>query len=186
VRLQGAKRHAAERGELRFPLPVGLVYDAEGNTIVDPDEEVQAAISDLFKAFAQAGSAYGVVGVFKDRRFPRRAYGGAWAGELRWGRLTHSRVVGVLQNPSYAGAYVFGRYRSQRTVRPDGALRVGDPDSGPSPRLHQLGAVPGQRAAPRREQQPQRPAPATRGSGAVSGDLALRCLRRVDDDASPP
>ena len=51
VRLQGAKRHAAERGELRFPLPVGLVYDAEGQTIIDPDEEVQAAIADLFKAF---------------------------------------------------------------------------------------------------------------------------------------
>jgi DNA invertase Pin-like site-specific DNA recombinase len=84
VRLQGAKRHAAERGELHFPLPVGLLYDDEGQTIIDPDQEVQAAIGDLFKAFVQTGSAYGVVGIFKNRRFPRRAYGGAWAGELRW------------------------------------------------------------------------------------------------------
>ncbi len=122
VRLQGAKRHAAERGELRFPLPVGLVYDAEGNTIIDPDEEVRAAIADVFKAFRQTGSAYGVVGAFVGRRFPRRAYGGAWAGELRWGRLTHARVRGVLRNPSYAGAYVFGRYRYRRLVRPDGAI----------------------------------------------------------------
>jgi DNA invertase Pin-like site-specific DNA recombinase len=122
VRLQGAKRHAAERGELRFPLPVGLVYDIEGNTIIDPDEEVRAAIADVFKAFGQTGSAYGVVGVFRGRRFPRRAYGGAWAGELRWGRLTHARVRGVLRNPSYAGAYVFGRYRYHRVVRPDGAI----------------------------------------------------------------
>jgi DNA invertase Pin-like site-specific DNA recombinase len=122
VRLQGAKRHAAERGELHFPLPVGLVYDEEGQTIIDPDEEVQAAIGDLFKALVQTGSAYGVVGAFKNRRFPRRAYGGAWAGELRWGRLTHARVVGVLSNPSYAGAYVFGRYRSRRVLRPDGTI----------------------------------------------------------------
>jgi len=122
VRLQGAKRHAAERGELHFPLPVGLIYDAEGQTIIDPDEEVHAAIADVFRAFVQTGSAYGVVGIFKNRRFPRRAYGGAWAGELRWGRLTHARVIGVLCNPSYAGAYVFGRYRSQRTVRPDGSI----------------------------------------------------------------
>jgi DNA invertase Pin-like site-specific DNA recombinase len=122
VRLQGAKRHAAERGELRFPLPVGLVHDADGRTIVDPDEEVQAAIADVFKAFAQTGSAYGVVGAFTGRRFPRRAYGGAWAGELRWGRLTHARVRGVLRNPSYAGAYVFGRYRYRRLVRPDGTI----------------------------------------------------------------
>jgi DNA invertase Pin-like site-specific DNA recombinase len=121
-RLQGAKRAAAERGELRFPLPVGLVYDEEGQTIIDPDQEVQAAIGDLFAAFEQTGSAYGVVGVFKGRRFPKRAYGGAWAGELRWGALTHPRVLGVLSNPCYAGAYVFGRYRSRRAVRPDGTI----------------------------------------------------------------
>jgi len=122
VRLQGAKRHAAERGELRFPLPVGLVYDQDGQTIIDLDQEVQAAIGDVFKAFRQTGSAYGAVGVFAGRRFPRRAYGGAWAGELRWGRLTHARVRGVLRNPSYAGAYVFGRYRYRRLVRPDGTI----------------------------------------------------------------
>ena len=125
-RLQGAKRAAAERGELRFPLPVGYVYDDEGLTVIDPDEQVRAAVADLFSAFEQSGSAYGVVGVFQSqgRLFPRRAYGGAWAGELRWGRLTHARVLGVLSNPAYAGAYVYGRYRSRRLVSPDGAIRT--------------------------------------------------------------
>ena len=64
-RLQGAKRAAAERGELRFPLPVGLVYDDEGQTVIDPDEQVRAAVADLFAAFEQTGSAYGVVGAFE-------------------------------------------------------------------------------------------------------------------------
>jgi DNA invertase Pin-like site-specific DNA recombinase len=120
-RLQGAKRHAAERGELRCPLPVGYLYDEDGHTIIDPDREVQAAIGDLFEAFAQAGSAYGVVGVFKGRRFPKRAHGSAWS-ELRWGALTLARVVRILSNPCYAGAYVSGRYRSRRVVAPDGAI----------------------------------------------------------------
>jgi DNA invertase Pin-like site-specific DNA recombinase len=124
-RLQGAKRAAAERGELRFPLPVGLVYDDEGETVIDPDEEVRSAVADLFAAFDATGSAYGVVGAFSGRRFPRRAFGGAWAGELRWGRLTHSRVLGVLSNPAYAGAYVYGRFRSRRLVSPDGTIRAG-------------------------------------------------------------
>ncbi len=123
-RLQGARRAAAERGELRFPLPVGYVYDDDGRIVLDPDEEVRAAIADVFACFEQTGSAYAVVGAFAQRRFPARAYGGAWAGQLRYGRLTHSRAQTVLRNPAYAGAYVFGRRRSRRRVDPDGTIHA--------------------------------------------------------------
>ena len=123
-RLQASKRAAAERGQLRTPLPVGYVYDEADEIVIDPDAEVQAAIRDLFAAFTASGSAYGVVAAFDDRRFPLRAYGGAWAGQLRWGRLTHARVLGVLHNPCYAGAYVHGRYTSRRTVNPDGTVHT--------------------------------------------------------------
>jgi DNA invertase Pin-like site-specific DNA recombinase len=123
-RLQASKRAAAERGELRTPLPVGYVHDDAGDVVIDPDAGVQAAIRDVFAAFAACGSAYGVVAAFKDRRFPLRAYGGAWAGQLRWGRLTHARVLGILKNPGYAGAYVFGRYASHRTVDPSGTVHT--------------------------------------------------------------
>jgi len=123
-RLQADKRAAAERGELRTPLPVGLVHDEAGDIVIDPDAEVQAAIRDVFAAFAACGSAYGVVAAFRDRRFPLRAYGGAWAGQLRWGKLTHARVLGVLKNPCYAGAYVHGRYTSRRSVDPSGIVRT--------------------------------------------------------------
>ncbi len=124
-RLHANKRAAAERGELRTPLPVGLVHDDAGDVVIDPDAEVQAAVRDVFAAFAACGSAYGVVAAFSGRRFPLRAYGGAWAGQLRWGRLTHARVIGVLKNPCYAGAYVHGRYTSHRTVEPGGTVRTG-------------------------------------------------------------
>jgi DNA invertase Pin-like site-specific DNA recombinase len=127
-RLQEAKRAAAARGELRAPLPVGYVHDEHGepgrDVLIDPDAEVQAAIADVFAGFAATGSAYGVVAVFAGRRFPLRAYGGAWAGQLRWGRLTHARVVGVLKNPAYAGAYVHGRYASRRSLDEDGTVRT--------------------------------------------------------------
>lgn len=124
-RLQGAKRAAAERGELHFPLPVGYVYDDEGECVIDPDVEVQTAIRDVFASFAVGGSAYAVVAAFVGRRFPLRAYGGVWAGQLRWGKLTHARVIGVLSNPSYAGTYVYGRFSTRRTVEPDGTVRTG-------------------------------------------------------------
>ncbi|MFQ5799551.1 MAG: recombinase family protein [Bacteroidota bacterium] len=55
--------------------------------------------------------------------FPKRSYGGAWNGKLIWGRLTDSRVLGALNNPSYAGAYVHGRYQTVKEIAPDGTFR---------------------------------------------------------------
>jgi len=123
-RLHASKRAAAGRGELRTPLPAGYVHDDAGDIVIDPGAGVQAAIRDLFAAFAACGSAYGVAGAFAGRRFPLRAYGGAWAGQLRWGTLTCARVLGVLKNACYAGAYVHGRYTSRRTVDPGGTVHT--------------------------------------------------------------
>ena len=122
ARMIGGKENAASRGELRFPLPVGYIYDPDGRTIMDPNEEIQHAVATLFKAFRTTGSAYGVVRYFAENSlsFPKRAYGGAWDGKITWGTLTHSRVLAVIHNPSYAGAYVYGRYRDNKTVNADG------------------------------------------------------------------
>ena len=122
ARMIGGKENAASRGELRFPLPVGYIYDPDGRTIMDPNEEIQHAVATLFKAFRTTGSAYGVVRYFAENSlsFPKRAYGGAWDGKITWGTLTHSRVLAVIHNPSYAGAYVYGRYRDNKTVDADG------------------------------------------------------------------
>jgi hypothetical protein len=82
-RLQESKRAAAARGELRVLLPVGFVYDDAGQVIIDPDAEVAAAISDVFAAFPQTGSAYGVADAFRRAAFPaaglRRGVGRAAA-----------------------------------------------------------------------------------------------------------
>jgi DNA invertase Pin-like site-specific DNA recombinase len=125
ARLQGGKLNKAKKGELRFPLPVGLGYDEQGRIIPDPDEEVRGVVALVFRLFRETGSAYAVVHRFVQRglRFPKRAYGGAWNGKLVWGRLTHSRVLGVLKNPSYAGMYVFGRYQSRREISAAGEIR---------------------------------------------------------------
>jgi len=44
---------------------------------------VATAIRDVFAAFTTTGSAHQVVAAFAGRRFPLRAYGGVWAGQLR-------------------------------------------------------------------------------------------------------
>jgi len=123
ARLHGAKLNRAQKGELRFPLPVGLVFDGD-KIVLDPDQEVQGAVRAVFTLFEQENSAYAVVQRFHQLGllFPRRSYGGVWDGKLIWGRLTHSRVIGVLANPSYAGTYVFGRYQSCKKIGPAGEI----------------------------------------------------------------
>ncbi|MBO0757048.1 MAG: recombinase family protein [Bradyrhizobiaceae bacterium] len=123
ARLHGGKLNKAERGELRFPLPVGFVFEND-KIVLDPDQEVQGAVRMVFELFEREGTAYSTVRRFQELglRFPRRAYGGAWNGKLVWGRLTHSRVLGLLANPCYAGAYVFGRYKSRKEVGPSGDI----------------------------------------------------------------
>ena len=122
-RLYGGKLNKAQKGELRFPLPVGFVYDGD-KIALDPDQEVQGAVRSVFELFEKEGTAYAVVKRFNELglRFPRRSYGGAWDGKLLWGRLTHSRAVNMLANPSYAGTYVFGRHQSRKQITPTGEI----------------------------------------------------------------
>src|SRR6201982_1269537 len=124
ARLQGGKLNKAKKGELRFPVPVGFCYDEQSRIVMDPDEEVRAAVGLVFRLFRERGSAFGVMQRFAESglRFPKRSYGGAWDGKIIWGRLTHSRVLGMLKNPSYAGMYVFGRYRYRREISAEGAV----------------------------------------------------------------
>ena len=125
LRLQGGKLNKAKRGELRFPLPVGLCYDPDGRTVVDPDQQVQGAVRLLFATFRQVGSAYGVVHHFAQKaiQFPKRAYGGIWSGRLIWGRLSEGRVRTILKNPAYAGLYAFGRFRSRKQISSQGQIQ---------------------------------------------------------------
>ncbi len=125
ARLLGGKLNKAQKGELRFPLPVGLCHDEDGHIVPDPDEEVRGAVSLVFRLFRETGSAFAVVQNFARRalRFPKRAYGGAWNGKLVWGRLTHTRVLCMLKNPSYAGVYVFGRYQYHQKISTTGEIQ---------------------------------------------------------------
>jgi excisionase family DNA binding protein len=119
-RMQEAKKAAARRGELRLSLPVGYVYDPDGQVVLDPDQEVQAAVADVFRIFEATGTCCGVVKQFRERRFP--THGQAWNGEITWMRLRQSQARAILRNPTYAGAYVSGRYKSERSIDAEGNI----------------------------------------------------------------
>jgi len=114
ARLVGGVLNKARRGELKMPLPVGLVYDHEQKVVLDPDQQVQNSLRHLFATFARTGSAWATVQAFRREgvKFPRR--GQAGAGELTWCELTHAVVLATLHNPRYAGVFCFGRSRTWR------------------------------------------------------------------------
>ncbi len=112
ARLRGGQLSKARRGELVIRLPVGLVRDGTGTVTLDPDASVQGAVARVFDTFSATGSALAVVKAFAADRllFPRRLATGPRKGELSWGQLEHSRVLQVLHNPRYAGAFFYGRH----------------------------------------------------------------------------
>lgn len=122
ARLRGGTLNAARRGELRIPLPVGLVYDPLGRVVLDPDAQVRRSLRLLFDTFTRTGSAYATVKHFNKEKllFPHRPLNGPRRGELLWKPLRFTRAVWVLHNPRYAGAFAYGRTRSRR--RPGGGV----------------------------------------------------------------
>jgi DNA invertase Pin-like site-specific DNA recombinase len=83
-RLWGGKLAKAERGQLRFRLPVGLVYDPTGHVVLDPDQEVSEAVRLVFALFAQHGSALAVVTHFASITCASRRAFGAEAMMANW------------------------------------------------------------------------------------------------------
>jgi DNA invertase Pin-like site-specific DNA recombinase len=118
ARLQGGILNKARRGELQCPLPVGLIYSAEGRPVLDPDKQVQESIRFFFDTFCRTGSACAVVKAFRQKKllFPRRLKIGPNKGDLIWAELIHSRSLCILHNPRYAGAFVYGRHRTRARV----------------------------------------------------------------------
>ena len=94
--------------------------------VITADEAVREAIATVFRRFDELGSARQVLlslredGLLLPRRpatAPRR---------ITWAPATYPAVHDFLTNPAYAGAFVFGRTRTEKRIDPAG--RVHRPD----------------------------------------------------------
>ncbi len=116
LRLTAGLLNKAQRGELALNLPVGLVREPHGTVVKDPDREVQAQIALVFETFLAQRSAAQVVRTFREQglAIPRRDHFGA----LAWRAPSVARVIAILRNPAYAGAFVYGRTHTDRSSSP--------------------------------------------------------------------
>jgi len=122
MRLNGAIRNKAKRGELRRGLPVGLLWgEGDGQVIFHPDQAVTGAIRTVFEKFAELGTARQVWLWFQSEAllFPHECP----SGQILWVKPTYIAIHTVLSNPVYAGAYAYGKSRSERYVDETGRVR---------------------------------------------------------------
>jgi hypothetical protein len=121
ARLRGGSLHKAGKGELRLPLPAGLEYDETGRVRITPNEAVADAISTVFAYFDQLASARQVMLrlLEEDRKLPRRSSSDR---QVRWVTATYKAIHDILTNPVFAGAYAYGRKRTERRVE-NGVVR---------------------------------------------------------------
>ena len=107
----------AKRGELVINAPVGFIKTADQRLEKDPDLRVQHAIELVFAKFFELGSARQAAMWFIEHgvELPAKRWGVAgW--ETWWRRPAYRSVISVLKEPTYAGAYAYGRTAAQTQV----------------------------------------------------------------------
>jgi DNA invertase Pin-like site-specific DNA recombinase len=118
-----ARDSKAKRGELRFALPPGYCWNELDEIEMDPNERVTDTIKLMFRKFRDLGSARQLFLWARDAGISipvvRR---NAKQQKIVWQAPAYHNLVEMMQNPIYAGAYVFGR-RTQRTRLVDGRAR---------------------------------------------------------------
>jgi len=121
-RAQGALRGLVQRGVVIFQVPIGYERTRDRRCEMSPDLQVQQSVRTLFAKFAEFGSARQVLIWFREEGLVFPTWTPGDASVVRWKMPTYPRVLAVLQNPVYAGAFVYGRTRT-RTVVEDGRAR---------------------------------------------------------------
>jgi excisionase family DNA binding protein len=121
ARMLEGRRAKARRGELGKPVPMGYMRRPSGEVALDPDEQAQATIRQVFALFERFRTVGKVLCylVEHDIRMPVRTPGGPAKGELEWRRANRPSLHNLFGNPIYAGIYAFGvRATDRRRQKP--------------------------------------------------------------------
>ena len=121
ARMLEGRRAKARRGELGKPVPMGYVRRLSGEVVLDPDEQAQGTIRQVFELFERFRTVGKVLCylVEHDIRMPVRTPGGPGKGELEWRRANRPSLHNLFGNPIYAGIYAYGvRATDRRRQKP--------------------------------------------------------------------
>jgi hypothetical protein len=120
-RLDAGRKNKARRGEYFAQAPIGYVRTSTGMAL-DPDEQVRGVVQLVLDKFDELGSANAALQFFRQEKIhiPVRLASNPGQGALTWRVPTRSHLLGILHHPIYAGAYVFGRSKTEPSRRVPG------------------------------------------------------------------
>jgi len=110
-RAQSAILEKAKRGELYRQLPAGYELTSDNACQISADQRVQDAIHTIFAKFRELGSANQVVRWYRTENIQVPARNKQ--GQLIWKLPTIATIEKVIHNPIYAGAYSYGRTKTE-------------------------------------------------------------------------
>ena len=100
-----------KRGVVMTRVPAGYVRTEDDRMEMNPDRRVQQAVYGLFDSFRRLGSARQVMLYHQKEPLDLPSEN---LGETIWVKPTYGRVLAFLNNPAYAGTFVYGRHRRER------------------------------------------------------------------------
>lgn len=122
-RAREAFEQKVKRGFALWELPVGFVRNEENRIEKTPDRQVQQAVATVFQKFRQFGSARQATIWFREEHIPvPHVKPGTAGNEIVWAVPRSGRLLQMLRNPCYAGAFAYGK-TAGRTVIEQGRAR---------------------------------------------------------------
>jgi len=113
ARAQAALAQKAKRGELIQRVAVGYVRTADDRLEKTPDVRVREAIELVFRKFNELGSARRLYFWLSTEKIQLPTVIDGTGSAVRWQVPRYHSLLSLLQNPVYAGAYAYGRTRTQ-------------------------------------------------------------------------
>ena len=113
ARAQAALAQKAARGELIQRVAVGYIRTVDERIEKTPDARVREAIDLVFRKFNEFGSARRLFFWISTEKILLPAVIDGTGSAVRWQAPSYHSLLSLLKNPVYAGAYAYGRTRTQ-------------------------------------------------------------------------
>jgi len=123
-RSQAAIQHKASRGELYLSVPAAYVKTQDNRLEKNPDRRIQEVIDLVFNKFRQYGTMRRVYKWFLQAKIEVPVVSnGRGPQTIEWRLPSTNTILKILNNPIYAGAYAYGRTKTEVTFK-DGRKRL--------------------------------------------------------------